>query len=26
VQGLGSGGVVVQYDDFAPLCHGTIVP
>jgi hypothetical protein len=26
MQGLGSGGVVVQYDDFAPLCHGTIVP
>jgi hypothetical protein len=26
VQGLGSGGVVVQHDDFAPLCHGTIVP
>ena len=26
VHGLGAGGVVVEHDDFEPVCHGTIVP
>ena len=26
VNGLGSGGIVVEHDDLEPLCHGTIVP